>query len=70
MTDHDDLLRLVRSSLPPTKSLDPSRDLWPLLLERERPRQRVPWLDLGLGAVAAAAVMTVPNWFWLLLYHL
>ena len=69
MTDSTNLARLLRSALPPVSEEGPSRDLW-LSIRRRRHAPDLPFLDLGLAAAVAAALSMVPEWLWLLAYHL
>jgi hypothetical protein len=70
MNDDDRLVQLLRSALPPTGAVGPSRDLWPRVAGRMGARVRVSWLDLALAAVVAAALLIHPAWLRLLAYHL
>jgi len=72
MTDDDRLQRLLRSALPPIGDTDrgSSRDLWPLVVDRLHGKAEWSWLDVGLAAIVVALLLIVPEWLWLLAYHL
>jgi hypothetical protein len=70
MTDDERLERLLRSALRPVATPGPSRDLWPLVVERSRSPVAWSWLDVGLAVVVATVLLLFPNWLWLLAYHL
>lgn len=70
MNDDDRVLHLLRAALRPANPAGPSRDLWPCVASRIEARVRVSWLDLGLAAVVAVALLMRPGWLWLLAYHL
>ena len=73
MTDQDRLERLLRSALPPSGELAPSRDLWPSILGRTQARPTLTawsWLDISMAAAVVAALVMFPDWLWLLFYHL
>ena len=69
MTDND-LVRHLRSALPPVEALAPSRDLWPSVVDRSRTPRRWSVLDVSAAAGIAAALLMFPKWFWFLAYHL
>ena len=70
MTDDERLARLLRSTLRPVVVPAPSRDLWPSIVSRSRAPVAWSWLDLGVAAVVAIALLVFPNWLSLLAYHL
>jgi hypothetical protein len=70
MTDPDRLERLLRSALPPSAALVPSRDLWPSVLGRSQARKRLSWFDISTAAVVGIVLLMYPEWLWLLAYHL
>ncbi len=70
MTNDERLERLVRELLPPADTRGPTRDLWPLIVERGRAPRQWSWLDLGLVAALIATVVVFPRWLLLLVYHL
>ncbi len=70
VNDDDRLVRLLRAALAPAGAGSPSPDLWPRVAAGMQARLRVSWLDLGLAAVLAAALLVHPAWLWLLAYHL
>ena len=70
MTDDELFGRLLRSALPPLTAPRPSRDLWPLVASRCQAPLAWSWLDVGLAAVITIVLLLVPEWLWLLAYHL
>ena len=72
MTDHDHLEHLLRSALRPAlaPAPEPSRDLWPLVVDRIQAPPRWSWVDLGLAAVVTLALLMFPEWLLPLAYHL
>jgi hypothetical protein len=70
MNDDDRLVHLLRGALPPAGAARPSRDLWPRVASRMQARFRVSWLDLGVAAAVAVALLMRPAWLWLIAYHL
>jgi hypothetical protein len=70
MNDDDRLRQLLRSALPPVATADPSRDLWPSIVQRSRAHPRWSLTDLSVAAVIAIVFMAFPKWFWFLAYHL
>lgn len=70
MNDDERLGRLLRAAFPPPEAQEPGRDLWPLVLERSRASRGWSWMDLGLAAVMAAALLVNPRLFLMLVYHL
>ena len=69
MTD-ERLSELIRASLAPSGSDGPAADVWPRIASRLEQPARWSYLDIGLAAAAAAALMVFPEWFWVLAYHL
>ena len=70
MTDDDRLRNFLRTTLPPAAAQEPSRDLWPLVVDRFEARVAWSWLDIGLAAIVAILLMMFPKCFLLLAYHL
>ena len=70
MTDDDRLQHVLHAALPPAAAQEPSRDLWPLVVNRFQAPVAWSWLDVGLAAVVAILLMTFPECFLLLAYHL
>ena len=70
MTDDDRLQHLLRSAFPPTADQEPSRDLWPLVVNQIHAPVRRSWFDISLAAVIAILLMMFPEWLLLLAYHL
>ena len=70
MTDEERLENLLRAALRRTTGRGPSRDLWPLIVERSQESVGWSWLDVGLVAIVAILLLMRPNWLWLLAYHL
>ncbi len=70
MIDDDRLQHLLRSAFPPIADQEPSRDLWPLVVNQIRAPMKRLWLDISLAAVIAILLMMFPEWLSLLAYHL
>ena len=73
MNDHEmnEMKKLFKEALPPTRDAELGRDLWPLMLERLAAWPlRMPWWDWVLLAGAGAAILFVPGVIPALLYHL
>ena len=71
MTNEDDRLRqLLQSALPPIGAEEPSRDLWPSIIQRSRARARFSLTDVSVAAGVAIVFVLFPKWFWFLAYHL
>ena len=70
MTDDDRLQHLLSSALPPVAGQGPSRDLWPLVVNRILAPVRPSWFDISLAAFVAILLMVFPEWLLLLAYHL
>ncbi len=70
MIDDDRLQHLLRSAFPRTADQEPSRDLWPLIVNRIHAPVRRSWLDISLAAAIAIVLMMFPEWLLLLAYHL
>ena len=66
----DELHSLLRSALPAAADQAPDRDLWPEVVHRLQSRPQPHWMDIALAAGIAAALALVPQWFFLLAYHL
>lgn len=66
----DSLLNLLRSAMPPVTTAVPSRDLWPLVVQRSGDGRRWSWVDVALALGAAVTLMARPELFLLLAYHL
>jgi hypothetical protein len=67
----DEMRNLLKEALPPTRDVQPSRDLWPAMLERlAAPPRGMPWWDWLLMAGASATMLFVPGVIPALLYHL
>ena len=70
MTGDDGLERLLRAALPRAADQKPSRDLWPLVVNRVQARVGWSWLDVSLAALVTAVLLMFPGWLFLLAYHL
>jgi hypothetical protein len=70
MTDEERLNELLRTALRSPTAQAPSRDLWPLIVERSRARPEWAWLDLGIAAVVAILLLLRPEWLRVLAFHL
>jgi len=69
MTEDTRILALLRSAVPPVATAGPSRDMWHRIVKRSRDRPKWSWLDVGLGAGVAIALVTRPDLLMLLAYH-
>ena len=69
MTDDLQLAALLRTAVPPVGSRTPARDLWPRLVRRAQQRRRWTWLDIGLAAAVAGALVVWPDVLLVLAYH-
>lgn len=69
MTD-EEFKELLRNIVPPSVDDAPARDLWPDVASRFEQTRGWSYIDLGLAAAAALALVRFPEWFWLLTYHL
>jgi hypothetical protein len=69
MTDQD-LSRLLRTTSAPIAGEGPSRDLWPLVVDRIRARREFSRLDIGIAAVVTLLLLLFPKTALLLAYHL
>jgi hypothetical protein len=71
MLNDQDLVRTLRSALPPVAMPEPpSRDLWPHVVERARQRPSWSAADWSAAAAVVIALLMFPKWFWFLAYHL
>jgi hypothetical protein len=70
MIDDDSLKQLLRSALPRAADREPSRDLWPLVVNRVQARAGWSWLDVSLAAGVTVVLLMFPGWLFLLAYHL
>jgi len=70
MTGDDGLERLLRAAFPRAADREPSRDLWPLVVNRVQARVGWSWLDVSLATVVTIALLMFPRWLFLLAYHL
>jgi hypothetical protein len=69
--DYESLRAALRSALPPVGDAEPSRDLWPRMLERlDRRSARVAWFDWALVALLSVWLVLFPNALPALFYHL
>ena len=69
MTD-ERMKELLRAAMPLSGAEEPGRDLWPQVATRLEQGPRCSYVDLGLAAAAAVALVAFPEWLWLLAYHL
>ena len=69
MTD-EDLIRLLRSELRPVGDTEPGRDLWPVVVGRDRAPARWSWLDVGVAAAVVTVLLMFPDWAFLIAFHL
>jgi hypothetical protein len=70
MTDDLSVQSLWRSAFPPATTQMPSRDLWPLVVDRISAPVRLSWLDISVAAGVAIALFRFPEWLLLLAFHL
>ena len=70
MTDDQELRMLLKAALPPVGQRRPSRDLWPLVVERTSATPTWTRADLSAAAIIVGALLLFPKWFWFLAYHL
>ena len=70
MIDDEGLQSLLRAALEREARRGPSRDLWPLIVERSRAPAGWSWLDLGIAALVAVALLMRPGLLWLLAFHM
>lgn len=70
MTDDRSVQSLLRSALPPPTTQMPSRDLWPLVVNRISAPVQWSWLDISLAVVVAIALFRFPEWLLPLAFHL
>ena len=67
----DELRRLLKSAVRPSRDERPSRDLWPVVAGRVRERPpSSSRLDLGIALATAVALVLFPRAAWLIAYHL
>ena len=69
MTDDAQILALLRAAVPPVVTVAPSPDIWLRVVERSRDRKQWSWVDLGLAAAIALALVMRPDLLLLLAYH-
>jgi hypothetical protein len=69
MTD-EEVQSLLQSALPHLNEEMPSRDLWPEITALIDSRPRPHWIDIALAVGVAALLAVVPQWFFVLAYHL
>jgi ABC-type phosphate transport system auxiliary subunit len=70
MTDDDRVRALLRAAAQPVTDARPTRDLWPLVVNRVEGGATWSWLDFGLAAAVTIALLMFPNLLLLLAYHL
>jgi hypothetical protein len=70
MTENQSVQSLLRAALPPATRELPSRDLWPLVVDSISARVRWSWLDVGVAAIVAIALVRSPEWLVPLAFHL
>jgi hypothetical protein len=64
------LQELLRSAVPPAHALEPSQDLWPLVVNRIQAPRGWSQLDVSLAAIVVMLLLMFPGWLFLLAYHL
>ena len=70
MTDDRRLSQLLRTALPSVDTPEPSRDLWPDIVQRAGMRETFSAADVSVAAIVVVALLLFPRWFWFLAYHL
>jgi hypothetical protein len=70
MNDDERLEDLIRSVLPPVAAVQPTRDLWPLVVRRGQALPAWSWVDVGLAAALAIVLLVFPRLLLVLVYHL
>jgi hypothetical protein len=70
MTGEHSVPSLWRSVFPPATTQMPSRDLWPLVVNRISAPVQWSWLDFGVAAVVVIALFKFPEWLVVLAFHL
>lgn len=70
----DHLKNLLCSAFPELDPAKPSRDLWPLIVDRIQAPAAWSWIDIsvaaGVGVGVAVALVMLPKALLLLAYHL
>ena len=66
----EELRRLLKSAVPPTRDHGPSRDLWPAVAGRVGERPPSSRLDIGIAILTVVALVLFPRAAWLIAYHL
>lgn len=67
----EEIKKLLKEFVPPTRNAELERDLWPAMLKRlEEPAMRVPWWDWVLLAGSGVAIWFFPAMIPALVYHL
>lgn len=69
MTDDERLKNFLKAAMPPSALEAPARDLWPLVARDRSTRPAWSWLDIGLAAAAALALLIFPRAWILFFYH-
>lgn len=69
MTDDTRMVALLRSALPPVVAAEPSPDMWPRIVKRSQDSEQWSWVDIGLAAAVAIALVMRPDLLMLLAYH-
>ena len=70
MNEDERFRQLLRSAFPESSERGPLRDLWPQVVERVQQPQPWTWIDLAVTAGVATALLLVPEWVFVLAYHL
>ena len=69
MTD-EELIRMLKSAVPPTAGRGPSRELWPVVASRVQSRPPSSVFDIGIAILAVILLLLFPRAAWLIAYHL
>jgi len=66
----DRVKNLLHSAFPQPDSQNPSRDLWPSIVDHIQAPTAWSWLDMSVVAGVAIVLVTLPKALLLLAYHL
>jgi hypothetical protein len=66
----EELRRLLKSAVPPTRDQRPAHDLWPAVAARVHQRAPSSRVDIGIAIFTVAALCAFPKAALLIAYHL
>ena len=69
MTDQE-LIRLLKTAVPPTARHAPASDLWPVVEARVRARPKSSAVDIWIAIVTVLLLVLFPRAAWLIAYHM